>query len=198
MRSWPKKSNLVPTPAQQVQRDNFRAIECCLKAQGPGQRAAWQRWRPRTGQNWVDYVHRVWMKPASDGSLFTVPDFSDYFVRSTGPGQGRGLVIRWDPSKWADPRRFDIVCTPAVKGSALWPWTVFDYKIQRGRFRQPRWCPSFSEFVILNSFGWNPPSGEVLFRTPSAWPRLLFAVLPFMSSTPEALLTACMLAEPRP
>lgn len=198
VRSWPKKSNLVPTPAQKVQRDNFRAIECCLKAQGPQQRAAWKAWRPSTGQNWVDFVHRVWMKPAADGTLFTMPDFTRYWMLNTGPGQGRGLFIEWDASRWTDPRRFDIVCSPCPAVPAKWGWSVKDYKIQRGRFRQPRWTPRFGEFVVLNSFGWRPETGRVHFRTPSAWPRILFACIPAGDPDPEHLITACMIAEPLP
>ena len=197
VRYWPKKSNLVPTPKQKIQRDNFRAIECALQAQGPQQRKAWQDWQPYTGQTWVDFLHRVWMKPAFEGTLFTLPDFTDYFYKAYGPGQGRGLVIRWNASRWSDPRPFYVVCTPARDDGGLWPWQVFDYKLQRGRYRQARWCPSLGEYSIFPNFGWHPETGEVIFHTPSSWPSLLFACLPYLADDPTPLLSPCMRALPR-
>lgn len=197
VRSWPKKSNLVPTPAQKVQRDNFRAIECCLKAQGPQQRAAWKVWRPRTGQNWVDYVHRVWMKPAADGALFTMWDWSDWFV-NTMIGPRNRLRIEWDPLRYPDTFPFDIIFSWPPSGSARWGWHVFDYKIQRGRFRQPRWAPTIPNLGRQTPNEFDAAAGFIEFWFPRGVYGVLFAAIPSACTDNESLVTACHYAPWRP
>ena len=193
VRSWPKKSNLVPTPAQKIQRDNFRAIECCLKAQGPRQRAAWKAWRPRTGQNWVDYVHRVWMGPAHRGTLFTVPDFTECWVRIR-PWGAWELHIIFDPMPENPCPQFDALVEPLPPGGEKWSWHVYDYKIQRGRFRQPRWAPSVGQAVRLVANYWHPEFGLARYPLPAPWRGVRFAVLARADSDPLALLSPCWIA----
>lgn len=197
VRSWPKKSNLVPTPAQKVQRDNFRAIECCLKAQGPGQRAAWQEWRPHTGQNWVDYVHRVWMGVASRGHLFTVPDFRFAFTTRV-PGSGYHLVIAFTVPPGPPVPSFDCLVEPAPSSNSKWGWHVYDYKIQRGRFRQPRWAPSTGRAVRVAPYFFDPENGLARYLLPGNWRVVRFSVLASADSDDLALLSACRIAPFRP
>ncbi len=193
VRSWPKKSNLVPTPAQKVQRDNFRAIECCLKAQGPQQRAAWQRWRPYFGQNWVDYVHRVWMGPASRGHLWTFPDILLATVGST-PGGNRFLDVFWEPVPGAFIPLFDVIFTDAHGKDSLWGWHVYDYKIQRGRFRQPRWAPSIPEPRRMSASYFSPWIGWARFYLFSACDGVIFSFVDNREDENDGLLVAAQYA----
>lgn len=197
VRSWPKKSNLVPTPAQKIQRDNFRAIECCLKAQGPQQRAAWKAWRPSTGQNWVDYVHRVWMGPAHRGTLFTVPDFTDQYVRFHNV-HGWTLHLRFADTGGIPVPSFDVLVQAAESATEKWGWHVYDYKIQRGRFRQPRWAPSNSKAVRVSPVFFPSMGGIALYPLPFVARSVVFAVLASADSDPLALLTACQFARYHP
>ena len=192
-RWWPKKSNLVPTPKQKIQRDNFRAIECALKSQGPQQRAAWQDWQPHTGQTWVDYLHRIWMGPAFRSTLFTMWDWSDWHLREN-IGIYNRLRIFWDAEKYPDAFPFSVIAAPLHDGSSKWPWSVYDYKLQRGRYRQARWQPSIIDGVRLFPSNFSAAAGNIGFNTPKNWRGCNFAALHISDPDEKALLTACHFA----
>ena len=194
VRTWPKKSNLIPTPAQKRQRDNFRAIECCLKSQGPQQRKAWQAWNPPVGQGWVDFVHRVWMPPAFDGSLFVAPDFDKAYIRRSGHPLLQGLVLEWNPVRFPNVPNFDAVISLSPKPFTRWKWSVYDHKIQRGKLIQPRWGPAIPDASRWNSFGHFPELGIKLFRIPLDWNDICFSIIPISSPDILPLLCACQRA----
>lgn len=198
VRVWPKKSNLVPTPGQLVQRNNFRAIECTLKSQGPQQRAAWQSWQPYNGQTWVDFLHRVWMQPAHLGKLFTMWDWSDWHVRQYISGPPR-LNIFWNPSLYPYAFQFDVIASPVAGTASKWTWEVFDYKIQRGRLRQPRWQPRVPDAIRFSPSHFSAESGFIGYDMPREWRAVCFAAVHSENPDNKALLTACHFAkwEPR-
>lgn len=192
-RWWPKKSNLVPTPKQKIQRDNFRAIECTLKSQGQQQRTAWQDWQPYNGQTWVDYLHRVWIGPAFRGTLFTMWDWSDWHVREN-IGDFNRLRIFWDPEKYPDTHPFDVFASPLRSDGRKWPWGVYDYKIQRGRYRQARWTPKIDGGIRLHPSNFSQGAGNIGFDVPKNWLGCLFAALPSSEPDDKSLVTACHIA----
>lgn len=190
VRAWPAKSNLHPTPGQKIQRDNFRAIECCLKRQGPQQRAAWQAWPPGVGQSWVDYVHRVWMPAAANQTLFACPDLLATIQEGLGP-ESRYLLLTWQLDDPNQPRPFDVMLSTPAPVSRRWTWTVQDYKIQRGRFRQPRWTPATTGARRVPPTIFNPETGHAIFPLPDGTESACFAVLASDEPDTRALLSAC-------
>lgn len=193
VRSWPKKSNLVPTPRQKIQRNLFRLVEQTMSQLGPYQRKAFQSWQPGRGQTWRDFLHRVWLGPAQRNTLFAVPDFT-YAVTWRNLMRNLYVIVRWDASAHPNARPWRIVATNAAGGVRPWPWTVLDYKIQRGQFRQPRWTPSIPEPFYSSPLVFNPTTGEARFIVPRFWKDAYFACLPANDPDNAALLTACIFA----
>lgn len=193
-RNWPKKSNLIPTPAQKIQRDNFRYIETTLKSQGEQQRRAWQLWTPPNSQSWVDFVHRIWMAPAHLGTLFTVQDWQLWKVVETDQPPARALRIVWDASAYPNPRPFRVVASEAEPDREKWRWRVFDYKVQRGQLQFPRWAPALGVSSVIPAAVWDPLAGYADFPLPAPWSRVNFAAVPVDDGNPAAILTACHFA----
>lgn len=195
VRSWPKKSNLIPTPAQKIQRDNFRAIECCLKSQGSMMRRHWQLWSPPVGQTWVDYVHRVWMAPAFQGLLLVVPDFIDLHVQRRQLPQFSTLEGGWDVELFPNPAPLDIVWTPATPQRKKWKWQVFDHKVQRGKLVQPRWAPVISPWRRAAPVMWDVQSGRASWRLVSGIDQIAFAFWNHEDPSETAQLSACIYSD---
>lgn len=195
-RTWPRKSNLVGTPAQKVQRRNFAAIECTLKSQNAQQRRAWQAWPPGDGQGWVDFVHRVWMPLAADGSLCNVPDFTRVRVIPRFPWPNSTLRVDWQPVPGTEFPALDVIRTSATPTRPLWPWHVLDFKIQRGGFRQPRWAPSNTGYVRSAPNYVNQEAGFAWYFIPSDWLCCSFSFVPSASPLDTGLVCACQFASP--
>jgi hypothetical protein len=196
VRTWPKKSNLIPTPGQLIQRNNFRAIECCLKSQGPMMRAAWQAWNPPVGQTWVDFVHRVWMQPAFRGTLLCVQDFFEIRVRPRSfPGPAT-LYAAWDPAAFPDAPKLDIIWTIATDDKPKWKWIIFDYKIQRGKLIQPRWAPSITPLQRSAPTTWDVARGHGVWPLERRVSKISFSFVNHADDNPQSLLSACIHATP--
>ena len=162
-RSWPRKSNLVPTVNQKPQRDAFRLISYCQKNMGPLTRLQWRAWQPHRGQTWCDFVHRVWLGPALAGVLVPMWDFTAMTIFIT-PTRELELRLSWNPSIYPSVPEFDVFHEDTVDDFGLWDWTIFDYKIQRGRFRQPRWQPLYGSAVRTSAHFFDPLSGAAHFK----------------------------------
>lgn len=193
VRTWPKKSNLIPTAQQAPIRAAFRLIGQTQKQQGPQQRKAWQAWHPPKGQTWCDYVHRVWIPPAMDGTLFCVPDFTTIkYVPGHTPNTAR-LLLAWPRNNQIPADGFRIVWSENPPPHNRWRWRIIDYKIQRGQFRQPRWTPVIPGGKTASPHLFSHDTCEAIFDLHTNAPAIAFAVIPTTPKHRRCLLTACVI-----
>lgn len=195
VRTWPKKSNLIPTPAQAVQRQCFRAIEACIGQQGPQMRAFWQSWQPPVGQVWRDYLHRIWNPPAAAGLLIVVPDFIDIHVQRRQVPQFSTLEIGWDPDVYPNLAPLDIIWTPATNSRKKWKWFVVDHKRQRGKLIVPRWGPVIAPMRRESPKMWETATGRAYYRLTAGVDAVAFAFLNPENPSTEAQMSACIFAD---
>ena len=195
-RSWPRKSNLIPTPAQKIQRDNFAAIENWLKSQSRQQRSQWQAWQPPVGQTWVDYVHRVQMSNAAYGTLVNVNDFLRYRVILRFPWPNNTLRVDWDHNRYPSPPLLAVIRTRTTPDEPRWRWQVFDNKIQRGRFTQPRWGPRIGPYFRSLPNYRNFKVGFAWYFIPAIWTEVSFAFINPVQADDLSLQSACAYASP--